>query len=56
MLGWAGWKLGPVSRLGEVAYTFSALNAAALVAFVNFVTGQKAVWMHPPLHKEAQLR
>jgi len=56
LLGWTGWKLGPVSRLGEVAYTFSALNAAALVAFVNFVTGQNAVWMHAPLHKEVQLR
>lgn len=56
LLGWTGWNLGPVSRLGEVAYTFSALNAAALVAFVNFVTGQNAVWMHPPLRKEVQLR
>jgi cellulose synthase/poly-beta-1,6-N-acetylglucosamine synthase-like glycosyltransferase len=56
LLGWTGWKLGPVSRLGEVAYTFAALNMAALVAFVNFVTGHKTVWMQAPLRKEIQLR
>jgi poly-beta-1,6-N-acetyl-D-glucosamine synthase len=56
VLGWTGWNLGPVSRLGEVAYTFAALNMAALVAFANFVTGHKAVWMQAPLRKEIQLR
>jgi cellulose synthase/poly-beta-1,6-N-acetylglucosamine synthase-like glycosyltransferase len=55
LLGWTGWKLGPVSRLGEVAYTFAALNMAALVAFANFITGRKAVWMSPPLRKEVRL-
>jgi len=52
LLGCTGWKLGPVTRLGEVAYTFAALNTAALMAFVNFVTGHKTVWMHAPLRKE----
>jgi biofilm PGA synthesis N-glycosyltransferase PgaC len=56
LLGWTGWNLGPLSRLGEVAYTFAALNMAALVAFVNFVTGHKTVWMQPSLRKEIQLR
>jgi poly-beta-1,6-N-acetyl-D-glucosamine synthase len=56
LLGWTGWNLGPVSRLGEVAYTFAALNMAALVAFANFVTGHKTVWMQPSLRREIQLR
>ena len=55
LLGWTGWKLGPVSRLSDVAYTFAALNMAALVAFANFITGRKAVWMSPPLRKEVRL-
>jgi cellulose synthase/poly-beta-1,6-N-acetylglucosamine synthase-like glycosyltransferase len=55
LLGRTRWKLGPVSRLSEVAYTFAALNMAALVAFVNFVTGHKTVWMQAPLRKEIQL-
>jgi poly-beta-1,6-N-acetyl-D-glucosamine synthase len=56
LLGWAGWNLGPVARIGEVAYTFAALNVAALMAFANFVTGHKTVWMQGPLPKEIQLR
>jgi hypothetical protein len=44
-----------LSRLGNVAYTFVALNAAALVAFANFVTGHKTVWMPAPLSKEIRL-
>jgi poly-beta-1,6-N-acetyl-D-glucosamine synthase len=56
LVGWAGWKLGPVSRLTDIAYTFAALNLAALLAFGNFATGQKAVWMHPPLRKEMPAR
>jgi biofilm PGA synthesis N-glycosyltransferase PgaC len=55
LLGWTGWRLGPVSRIVEVAYTFATLNLAALMAFVNFVTGRKTVWMHAPLRKEIQL-
>ena len=39
-----GVKIGPLSRVADVARTFVVLNSAALVAFVNFVTGRKAVW------------
>jgi poly-beta-1,6-N-acetyl-D-glucosamine synthase len=39
-----GLTIGPLARLGDVARTFVVLNSAALVAFVNFVTGRKAVW------------
>jgi len=35
---------GPLARLTDGAYTFVMLNAAALVAFANFVTGRKAAW------------
>jgi len=35
---------GPLARLADGAYTFVMLNAAALVAFANFVTGRKAAW------------
>jgi len=52
VLGWTKWKLGPVSRLADAAHTFVVLNAAALVAFWNFATGQKTVWMQAPLRKE----
>ncbi len=52
LLGWTRWNLGPVSRLSDAAYTFVALNTAALVAFVNFVTGRKTIWMQPVLHRE----
>lgn len=55
LVGWAGWNLGPVSRLSNVAYTFVALNAAALVAFTNFATGHKTVWMPAPIGKEIRL-
>lgn len=55
LVGLSGWKLGPLSRLGDVAYTFVALNVAAMFAFVNFVTGQRAVWMHTAVRKEIRL-
>ncbi len=41
----AGLRLGPLSRIADPARTFVVLNSAALVAFVNFVTGRKAVWV-----------
>jgi cellulose synthase/poly-beta-1,6-N-acetylglucosamine synthase-like glycosyltransferase len=56
LLGWMGFKLGPLSRLADAAYTFTRLNMAALAAFVNFVTGQKTVWVQAPLRKEIPLR
>jgi hypothetical protein len=40
-----GVKIGPLSRLADPARTFVLLNSAALIAFVNFVTGRKAVWV-----------
>lgn len=52
LLGWTGWRPGPLSRITDVAYTFAALNVAALVALANYVTGQKVVWMQPELRRE----
>jgi biofilm PGA synthesis N-glycosyltransferase PgaC len=40
----AGIKIGPLSRLADPARTFVVLNSAAVVAFINFVSGRKAVW------------
>src|SRR5258708_6622193 len=37
-------KIGPLSRLADSARTFLVLNSAAVVAFVNFVTGRKVSW------------
>ncbi|PYV69371.1 MAG: family 2 glycosyl transferase [Acidobacteria bacterium] len=36
---------GPVTRVADAALTFVTLNTAAVVAFANFVTGRKAVWI-----------
>jgi poly-beta-1,6-N-acetyl-D-glucosamine synthase len=43
----AGLRLsaGPLARMADAALTFVVLNSAAAVAFVNFVTGRKAVWV-----------
>lgn len=41
----AGMRIGPLSRVADPARTFVVLNSAAVVAFVNFVTGRKAVWL-----------
>jgi cellulose synthase/poly-beta-1,6-N-acetylglucosamine synthase-like glycosyltransferase len=43
----AGLRLswGPLVRLSDAALTFVVLNCAAAVAFVNFLTGRKAVWV-----------
>jgi biofilm PGA synthesis N-glycosyltransferase PgaC len=54
VLGWTRWRLGPVSRLSDAAYTFVALNTAALMAFANFVTGRKTIWMQQVLHRETK--
>jgi biofilm PGA synthesis N-glycosyltransferase PgaC len=40
-----GVKIGPLSRIADPARTFVILNSAAMVAFVNFVIGRKAVWV-----------
>jgi hypothetical protein len=36
---------GPLARMSDAALTFVVLNSAAAVAFVNFVTGRKTVWI-----------
>jgi len=41
----AGIKIGPLSRIADPARTFVILNSAAMVAFINFVIGRKAVWV-----------
>ncbi len=44
LVAMVGVKVGPLSRVADAARTVVVLNSAALVAFVNFVTGRKAVW------------
>jgi biofilm PGA synthesis N-glycosyltransferase PgaC len=44
LLAMTGLKRGMLAGLANAAYTFVFLNTAALVAFVNFVTGRKVVW------------
>ena len=44
VLGMLGLKRGVLSRLADASLTFVVLNAAAIVAFTNFVTGRKAAW------------
>jgi biofilm PGA synthesis N-glycosyltransferase PgaC len=41
----AGVKIGPLARIADPARTFVVLNSAAMVAFINFVTGRKAIWV-----------
>jgi poly-beta-1,6-N-acetyl-D-glucosamine synthase len=38
-------KRGPLSRFTDIAFTLVLLNTAAVVAFANFVTGRKVVWV-----------
>jgi biofilm PGA synthesis N-glycosyltransferase PgaC len=45
VLGMLGLKQGLVSRIADGALTFVILNTAAIVAFANFVTGRKEVWV-----------
>jgi cellulose synthase/poly-beta-1,6-N-acetylglucosamine synthase-like glycosyltransferase len=40
-----GVKIGPLSRVADPARTFLVLNSAAVIAFINFVTGRKAIWV-----------
>jgi len=44
LVGMARVKIGPIARVGDVAFTFVVLNTAAVVAFANFVTGRKVAW------------
>jgi biofilm PGA synthesis N-glycosyltransferase PgaC len=44
LLGWSGWNLGPLARLADACRTLVVLNAAALLAFGNFVMGRTVDW------------
>jgi hypothetical protein len=33
-----------LARISDAALTFVVLNSAAVLAFVNFLTGRKTVW------------
>ena len=44
LLAIIGVNTGPLSRVADAARTVVVLNSAAFIAFVNFVTGRKAVW------------
>jgi poly-beta-1,6-N-acetyl-D-glucosamine synthase len=37
-------KWNPLARIADAAFTFVFLNAAAAVAFVNFVSGRRPAW------------
>jgi cellulose synthase/poly-beta-1,6-N-acetylglucosamine synthase-like glycosyltransferase len=52
LLSYLRYDLGPISRVGDVAYTFVALNAAAVLAFSNYVTGNMRVWAQPGARRE----
>jgi poly-beta-1,6-N-acetyl-D-glucosamine synthase len=43
---WGSLKLrwSPVARIADAAFTFVFLNAAAAVAFANFVSGRRPAW------------
>jgi poly-beta-1,6-N-acetyl-D-glucosamine synthase len=45
LLGMLPGKKGPLTRTADAAYTFVMLNVAALMAFGNFVTGRKELWI-----------
>jgi poly-beta-1,6-N-acetyl-D-glucosamine synthase len=44
-LGMLPGKKGPLTRMTDAAYTFVMLNVAALMAFGNFVTRRKELWV-----------
>ena len=45
LLAIAQIKRGPLARIADASFTFVVLNTAAVVAFTNFITGKKAVWV-----------
>jgi poly-beta-1,6-N-acetyl-D-glucosamine synthase len=45
LLGMIPGRKGPFTRMADAAYTFVMLNAAAAIAFGNFVTGRRRVWI-----------
>jgi poly-beta-1,6-N-acetyl-D-glucosamine synthase len=44
ILGVVRLKWRPLTRVADAAFTFVVLNAAAVVAFKNFVTGRRVAW------------
>lgn len=42
---WVWPKRGPASGVADAAFTLALLNTAAVVAFANFVTGRRVVWL-----------
>jgi biofilm PGA synthesis N-glycosyltransferase PgaC len=44
-LGMLPGEKGPLTRMADAAYTFVMLNVAALMAFGNFVTRRKELWV-----------
>jgi poly-beta-1,6-N-acetyl-D-glucosamine synthase len=42
-------SLGPLARIADASLTFVLLNAAAALAFMNFVTGRKPAWGGRPV-------
>jgi len=45
LLALGQFSRGPLARISDAAFTFVVLNTAAAVAFANFVTGKKTVWI-----------
>lgn len=45
LLALTGSERGPVARLSNISLTVIVLNTAAVVAFGNFLTGRKEVWV-----------
>jgi cellulose synthase/poly-beta-1,6-N-acetylglucosamine synthase-like glycosyltransferase len=45
LLGLSRLSRGPLAKLADAALTFVVLNTAAAAAFLNFVTGRKALWI-----------
>jgi biofilm PGA synthesis N-glycosyltransferase PgaC len=45
LLALTGSDRGPVARLSNISLTVLVLNTAAVVAFKNFLTGRKEVWV-----------
>lgn len=49
----AGMKMGPLAKIADPARTVVVLNAAALLASFNFVSGRGAVWSPLPVAASA---
>jgi poly-beta-1,6-N-acetyl-D-glucosamine synthase len=45
LMAWLRVSRGPLGRMADAALTFVVLNTAAAVAFLNFVTGRKTLWV-----------